>query len=621
MILLPSSSLIKPGNKYIKLYKDDFIIVEGPLTKGKLSMGDIKIPYEQYFYTEILLDANTFHQEIPYGALGSQITFLAIKVSYIPVVKTATCTDVNTSLEYFFQTNENEIRNINGLLILTGTEDKKIPRIFLNNPSLDYRAKVEILASTTSIIYGDGVSTNVINDTTFDIQDLMYTNIVSDGISIIVQLDADTPIANMAISRISNIEISGRLLIVDDTATGKVNLFFINEFHCLQAYSLMNWTISDPTHNIITESTGPDLISPVITYKSSFTTEISLLDYEQGSSGTYLITKQDLITLLIDNALDNRDGNIYIDQSNITLSKVNQSIKIESISEIGKYSFMIDVVDSAGNITSDSFVLNITDNTPPVVTITSLGYELYQNSLNSTGGTSGFASQTSIYLQDYSFDTIDKQDLLSMLVSSVIDMADGNTILNTNNVEVTITNFNDVTIIEEITASGYYDVYFQVVDTNNNASSSLWYNGVELLNSSDSIFTNLSIQIKTNVAPVVNFLPSIPSMSLMLYGGIITKNIIKNAIIDNIVDDRDGVITANILNISLFQTHYWDVSTSGTSGNSIVVVDGSDTYVFEPMTETEVIYAMNEGIYLVGVLVTDSDGALTLQEVSVNIIT
>lgn len=621
-----NNSLVKSYNKYIKIYKEDFVAIEGSSTKNKLSLADLKIPYEQYLYTEVMLKEDSYHHEIPYGALGDEVTILIVKITYVPVVKTLTPDPEVPYLQYFFRSNEEDIRNIDSLLILSGTKEKKLPKIYLNNPNKKYRAKVEIFTATQEVVFGTGITFVPINESVFTIQDLEYTNIVSDstGVSIIVQTDSSTPLANIAIDRISNIEISGRLLIVDDTAIGKVNLFFINDFHCLQAFSLINWAIKDPQNNIITTSTGPDLTSPVITYASSFTTSISLLDYPVGTSGTagYLITKQHILDLLIDSITDDRDGLVYVDSSNVTLTKVNQSLKREGISEIGKYNYTLDVLDTAGNLTSDSFILNITDNNPPQIILNNLGYELYQNSTSGTGGTSGFVLQTPIYLEDFNSNVINKQNLIDLLISSVLDNADGVITANTNNIEITITDFNGVNIVDEIDSPGYYDVYFQAVDLNNNVSTSLWRNiNTELLDSSDAPFTNLSIEIRANQAPVVNFFNVIPNVSLSSHGGIVSKSVLQNLLIDNITDDRDGVITSNILNISIFKTHYWDVSTSGTSGASVVVVEGSSTYVFEPMTEVEMIATTTEGIYKVKVLVVDSDGGLALEEVSVNIIT
>src|SRR6266403_208164 len=623
-----NNSLVKPFSKYIKLYKEDFVAIEGSNTKNKLSLSDLKIPYEQYLYTEVMLKEDSYHHEIPYGALGDEVTILIVKITYVPVVKTLTPDPEVPYVQYFFRNNEEEIRNIDSLLILSGTKDKKLPKIYLNNPNKKYRAKVEIFTATQEVVFGTGVTFVPINESVFSIQDLEYTNIVSDanGVSIIVQTDSNTPLANIAIDRISNIEISGRLLIIDDTAIGKINLFFINDFHCLQAFSLINWAIKDPQNNIITISTGPDLIVPVITYASTFTTSISLLDYPVGTSGTagYLITKQNLINLFIDNIEDNRDGLVYVDSSNVTITKVNQNLKRESISEIGKYNYTLDVFDTAGNLTSDSFILNITDNNPPQIILNTLGYELYQNSTSGTGGTSGFVLQPHIYLEDFSSNIIDKQDLIDLLISMVLDTADGVITANTNNIEITITDFQGVTIVSEIDSPGYYDIYFQAVDLNNNVSTSLWKDiDTELLDLSNAPFTNLSIEIRANQPPVVNFFSTIPNISLMAQGGIVSKSVLQNLLIDNITDDRDGIITSNILNISLFKTYFWD-STAGTAGAGtagVVVVDGFNTYVFEPIPAVEMIATTTEGIYIVKVLVVDSDGGLALEEVSVNILT
>lgn len=619
---LNSSILGGSVSKYIKVYKEEFVVVDGAYFRNRFDLSNLKIPYEQYFVTEILLDVQTFDTPLYYGALGQQITFLALRVTYEPTVKKLIPDPEIPCLQYMFSTNENEVRYINNLLTLTGTNDHKLPQIFLSNPNTANRARIQILAATTDVTFEPATVVSQVNASTINIQNLVFTNIVSDnsGLSIIVQTDPNTPLANIALNRISNIEVNGRILIIDDTAVGKINLFFIDDYNCLQAYSLINWALKNPTVNKITTSTGPDNTPPVITYANTFTTEISLLNYPDGTSGNYLITIDDLITLEIDNVTDNRDGVIIVDDSDITLTKINQNLQRQAISEIGKYSFTIDVKDSAGNDTTNTFILTVTDMQPPKVILTNLGYQLY---LDSTSGTAGFTSQPSIYLQDYSLNVINKQDLIDLFIAQVTDEIDGTILKNTNNIEVTITPYQNVNILPDMSTAGFYDVYFQVADSLNNVSISLWKDiNTELRDLSNNKFTNLSVEIKTNQAPVVNFFNPIPNLHLNSYSNFIDKSVLKSVLIDNVTDDRDGIITTNILNISVFKDYMFGTSgTAGSTSGIITVIDGTNSFEFEIIPEFEVISIVTEGIYRMQVLVVDSDGLIDIQSADVNILT
>jgi hypothetical protein len=363
-------SLFKSKQKHVRFSSEKLSVIDGANTLAHMNMNGWKTDFEQFFQTTIFLKEDSYHQEINYGGLGSQITFITIKVTYELIDKRLKPMEA-PYLEYVLATNTDEVRTFDSILVLSGTSERKLPKLLLNNPNKTHRAKVEILACTTEIHMEELPMLSQMDDNVFDIQDLEYTNIISDdyGTSIIIQREPHHHLASFSLDRISNIELNGRIMSVDDTAIGKINLFFKSIYHCLQAYSLINWALKNPTNNIITYNLPPDVTPPHIIWKPSFTTEIDLTQFEVCceclEEDKYMITKEDLLFLLVDKVVDYdsvgllRDGNIYIDASNVTITEVNHNIKLESICTAGKYHFTLSVSDMAGNTESVPLVLTV----------------------------------------------------------------------------------------------------------------------------------------------------------------------------------------------------------------------------------------------------------------------
>src|SRR4051812_35246947 len=98
-------SFFKPTNKVVKFTKDSITVIDGASTYSQLSLSNWKMPYQQFFQTFINLKNNTYNQEVNYGGLGTQITFIVIKVTYETVEKKL-CPDVEVPhLQYFLGTN------------------------------------------------------------------------------------------------------------------------------------------------------------------------------------------------------------------------------------------------------------------------------------------------------------------------------------------------------------------------------------------------------------------------------------------------------------------------------------------------------------------------------------
>jgi rRNA maturation protein Rpf1 len=599
-------SLFKSNKqKHVRFSRDVLSVIDGANTLAHMNMNNWRMSYEQHFQTIINIKENTYNQEINYGGLGTQITLLVIKVAYESTLKNSKLIREPEVpyLEYVFANNMDEVRTLDNILILSGTKDKKLPKILLSNPNKSYKAKVEIIACTTDI-HADELKTLVqLNDKTFDIYDLEYKNLLSDdsGSSIIIQRDVNMPIASFTLERIANIELNGKLMSIDDTALGKINLFFKDQFNCLQAYSLINWVMADTANNSITYNMLPDIEAPTVIYNTDFSTTINLLEYEVCSTcdhDKYLITKDDLISLLINKVVDNRDGAIYIDGNNIILTKVNQNIPKEAITEGGKYNCIVDVTDMAGNRKTDVFVLTIKDGNGAKIVLGDLGYDLYNSALN------GVYPSASIFVDDFTNKTITKQDILDLCIERVFDDIDGVIPVITNNIKAIIRNdsFDEVNNIKE---AGMYTVEFSVKDSHENVTSVLYYEGVAL----ELTFINMYVQ--TNQAPQIMF-NNIQHLYLFKYNNFIDKTTLKNILISSIVDDRDVLTFDNILNVSIYKTH------NGVDGIGEVLKIADDIgYYFNTIVESEVIAVHQRGIYRISMVIADKNGAISVNDIEI----
>ena len=270
------------GNKKVKFSCTpsgaSLSVVSGATTLSKMELCDWSQNFNQYAQSTIYLEAGAIDREIQYGGLGTQVTFLAIKVEYVKAQKPITvysncgcssCTETNdcdgtyaeqqtqyapkscsgapnypsTSniephLAYAFETNPIEIRFLKDLMFLTGTEDHRIPKVFLTNPMLEKDAIVTIIASTESITFDDATVTNV-GDDIITVEHLEYTDLTSSNTILNVNSSAGT-VLDMRWQDITTYSTSGdfqrngRIIIVDDYVQGTINLSFFNEFHAFQ---------------------------------------------------------------------------------------------------------------------------------------------------------------------------------------------------------------------------------------------------------------------------------------------------------------------------------------------------------------------------------------------------
>lgn len=380
-------STIKKHIKFDCLNGAKLSVLEGAYAKSKMEMCDFSADYEQYSHSSMYLEPNATNREISYN-IGTQITFLAIKVKYTDNSSTCCVSSETPYLSYIFETNHNEIRYISEFMILTGNINSRIPKIFLSNPSNIYNANVEIIAATKAVSYD---SITKIGDNVISIENLKYTDIRSDINNIIINSLIVRWIDLKFESELGDIEKNNRIVTLHDYVQGTINLIFEDIYNADQAYSLLKWAILDTENNIIDDNL-PDDEAPTIVYNTEnrdivlaefpYESTSNVIDYI-GTSGGSIIYKEDLFNYYINNITDNRDNMVY-DYNILSIRNIESIYYIDAITELGKYFIEINITDNANNLTNDSFILNVKDLGYPKLILSDLGYELYETYIEST---------------------------------------------------------------------------------------------------------------------------------------------------------------------------------------------------------------------------------------------
>lgn len=585
----------------IKFSNDSVVVNDGPNQIAKIDLCDITINYEQFIRTAIKLPPNSTNIPLQYcGLLGSNITFLMITATYESTKFVATpygraMLDPNDDfVDYFFKNEPEVIRHFAEMMVLTGTEYAPIPEVLVNNPNPNNSVRLDILAATTSTNIQD--STTSINGD-LAIKDLLWTDILSDPVSNdFIVYSKGAPVAYIDRDKIAGIEVNGKILSIDDTAVGQIDLTFVDDFNANQANSILTWAMKDP-NNFISAGTKADTVTPVITYKQDFTTDIILQDNGTNSTTGYdgIITKDNLYELWIESVIDDRDGVILLDDNNMIIVELSTGHEVNAITRHGKYDITIQVNDIAQNIVKDNFIINVKDTKAARQIIQTWVYNYVK----------GITEQPDIYIQDYTGDAINKQDLIDLSIEQIVDERDGEISKNINNVNVTILRNN--VAVDYIDTAGVYYIKYTVKDSDKNTSSLLWQTfDVVLTDQMDTEVDHLILNVKTNTAPVVIWKEGAP-YDINLYqfnvNGIISKNQLYKYLIIDVEDDRTPSTNIFLIDSTLTKTHEYDEELA-----EYVMIDN-----------VEAFYIDQKGIYIYQVQHIDSDADISTDQKTIKI--
>ena len=375
------SSVFGPSNQYIKVNAGDFVAVNGSNASEKMSLSDLRMPFKQILKSRIIIKPGQANYLLNHLGMGDNATFLLIKATY----DSKSVIQDDNYVDWSFYDSLGTINQFAQVMLLTGNTTHRVKQMYLTNPNTKYPVSLDVMVAVIDDNYS--FFNDNINQTATSFTDLEYTDIHSHviGESIVIN-DKSTPVRPLIyfmINNINSIERDGKILTVDDNALSTILLAFKTEADAIQAHSLLTYIIENPDIDI--DLTPLDNQDPVVYFNSTagvggsyilyndgitigatsgtpyntfnngltFSTSISLAQF-----GTYnVLTKSDLIGLLIDNVTDNRDGQMSLLPSNVIL-KNNTLTDVVGITGSGTYSMTFNYSDIAQNYL-DGVVVNL----------------------------------------------------------------------------------------------------------------------------------------------------------------------------------------------------------------------------------------------------------------------
>ena len=378
-----NNSIFGNTNQFIKIQNSDFVAIEGVNTVERLIGGDIRIPYKQLLKSRVILKAGQANYLLNHLGLGDNATFLVIKANY----NKKSVNEEDNYVDYYYYDNLSTRLSFSQLTVLTGNSSNRIKQLYLTNPNANYAVTLDIMVAVIDDTYSFFPDT--LNQSGTSFTGLSYTDISSHivGESIVISDVNNRPLIYINLSSINSITRTSTVLSIDDETLGTLLLMFLTEYDAIQAQSILSYVLSNPNIDIADIDPLADSIDPVIYFKTyvggtgatisssltssvptyaggssysvtgyTFSTSISLSTY--GSSS--VITKNNLVGLLINSVVDNRDGIISITGSNLILLGTESNL-VSSITSTGTHSLSFDFSDIAQNYLDGVIVnLNIT---------------------------------------------------------------------------------------------------------------------------------------------------------------------------------------------------------------------------------------------------------------------
>ena len=375
-----NNSIFGNTNQFIKIQNSDFVAIEGVNTVERLIGGDIRIPYKQLLKSRVVLKAGQANYLLNHLGLGDNATFLVIKATY----NKASVNEEDNYVDYYYYDNLSARLSFSQLIVLTGNSSNRIKQLYLTNPNANYAVTLDVMVAVIDDTYSFFPDT--INQSGTSFTGLSYTDISSHivGESIVISDVNNRPLIYINLSSINSITRTSTVLSIDDETLGTLLLMFLTEYDAIQAQSILSYVLSNPSINISDIDPLADSIDPVIYFKtyvggtgatisSSLTTSVPT--YAGGSSysvtgytfstsislSTYglsnVITKNNLVDLLISSVVDNRDDVMSITGSNLILLGTESNL-VSSITSTGTHSLSFDFSDIAQNYL-DGIIINL----------------------------------------------------------------------------------------------------------------------------------------------------------------------------------------------------------------------------------------------------------------------
>ena len=592
------NSLFGGTNNYIKFQGGDLIAIEGPNTVERQMLSDLRFNYKQLLRGRIILKPGQVNYLMNHLGLGDNATFVSLVARYDAKSKIEEDNYINWS----FYDDLTKIYPMSNYMCLTGNSTNRVKQLYLTNPNSNYSVTIDVMVAVLDDSYN--FFTDIVNQSGTSFVNLRYTDLRSYVVGESIRfLDSQgRELIYILLNNINAIEITGKILIIDDNALGRLFFQFVSEYDARQANSILNYVLDNPSVDISTLSadTQPPVIywygnvndsgtASYITLNGvfgeipydttdglTFSTSISLLQFGGPSQS---LSKNQLIDLLIDRVVDNRDGTMSLANGDVIITGTQG--QVNEIKSAGDYKMKFLLSDVAGNDASNvEMNLNIIDRDiiPPVLYWKStVNNDIGQPIITFMGATVGApynsligkTFSTSIVFPTYQEGgEITKQKLLDITVDKVIDEIEGEIPINDFNLILTDSNGADVFTIFE---TGNYSMTFNLSDTSENSLFGVYLNFEVVTQLPDVAppviywFTTVGDQVITlpifcdgkdvsegpfNTTDGNSFNTSL-SFGSFSNDSTITKMDLNNLLIDYVYDERDGYITLTASNLNL----------------------------------------------------------------------
>ena len=354
-----SGSVFGNRSQYIKFHNSDLVAVEGANTAERLLAGNVRMPYKQILKSRIVLKIGQANYLLNHLGIGDNATFLAIKATY----NSASVNEEDNYILWNYFDDFSKLYPMAQFMLLTGNSTNRIKQIYLTNPSDKYDVILDVMVASiddTYNFFNDPFGQNGTSFTGLSWQDIQSFIV---GTSIVLNDTNGNALIYIELVNINSITRTGTFITIDDDTIGSIIWVFTSESEAAQAQSLLSYVLSNPNIDILNVS--EDTQSPVLTWNSqvggtgsyisfngataavpydtsdgfTFSTEISFSDFASP------LTKLDLIGLLINSIVDNRDGAISITASSININPGN----LNQISATGSYVMTLNISDLALN--------------------------------------------------------------------------------------------------------------------------------------------------------------------------------------------------------------------------------------------------------------------------------
>jgi hypothetical protein len=445
------SNAIIPVKKVIRPYECSLIAADGPRLQGRWHLEGLQIPYDSQFTGIMALDPDTKDMPIMYGHLGTDITFLAVRVVYGSQLQLSTSRAdsiiADKYIEWYYEDEPLVKYTMTDLLVLTGNDNHRIKQIYVCNPT-DYVAEMHIMAAN--------LKKNVISSQLLPTQNtftgLYYSSILSDQVNftpittgstqIEIYNDSDNLILSLEYASIDVIENECEKLIIRTDNDENIELVFLSEFHAKQAHSRISWVTEDYVNRYLTsEEPGIDNVAPIVYFYAN------PVDTYTGST----VTVEQLQETFINYIEDARDGEISKYDTEVTIRKVGSIRNFEQIEEQGTYEVSFTISDIAGNEVTHIKTVYMYANAPTI------------KFRDSSTSNIMYINDTNYYKTEYDANIIDETDVRNYYIECVEDYVDGTIPKSAVTVDIIqITGSTGGLTTSGITLVGQYQVTFTV---------------------------------------------------------------------------------------------------------------------------------------------------------------